>query len=109
MRANYHTKMVRGSRAAIAGVVFLVLAAGAFQPFYWRIFGVDRAPMRAFRTELPYATLPGFHRFILGVRDQTHDGERVALVVPRALSPSYEFIFMRAAYLLYGRTLLPMS
>ena len=101
--------MVRGWRPAIAGVVFLVLAAGAFQPFYWRVFGIPRAALRARGIELPYRQLPGFHSFILLVRDQTHDGERVALVVPRPLTESYEFIFMRAAYLLYGRTLVPMS
>jgi hypothetical protein len=109
MPANYHTKMVRGWRPVIAGAVFLVLAAGAFQPFYWRVFGIPRAPLRARGIELPYRQLPGFHRFFLGVRDRTHDGERVALVVPRPLTASYEFIFMRAAYLLYGRTLVPMN
>ncbi|HEX3581423.1 MAG TPA: hypothetical protein VH087_06650 [Thermoanaerobaculia bacterium] len=101
--------MVRGLRQALAGVVFLILAAGSFQPFYWRIFRIDRAPMRAYRTELPYRQLPGFHAFLLSVREQTKEGERIALLVPRPLVPSYEFIFERAAYLLYGRTLLPIS
>jgi hypothetical protein len=100
--------MVRGWRLAIAGAVFLVLAAGAFQPFYWRVFSLNRAPMRAYRTELPYRQLPGFYRFFLTVRAQTNDGDRVALVVPRPLTPSYEFIFERASYLLYGRTVVPM-
>lgn len=101
--------MVRGLRPVIAGGVFLVLAAGAFQPFYWRVLGIDRAPMTAYRIELPYRQLPGFRRFCLTVRGQTNDGDRIALVVPRPLTPSYEFIFERAAYLLYGRTLVPMS
>ena len=101
--------MVRGLRPVIAGAVFLVLAAAAFQPFFWRMFGVDRAPLRAYRIEQPYQQLPGFHRFFLTIRAQTNDGDRVALLVPRPLTPSYEFIFERAAYLLYGRTVVPMS
>ena len=101
--------MVRGLRLVLAGVVFLILAAGSFQPFYWRMFGIDRAAMRAYRTELPYRQLPGFHQFLLEVREQTKEGERIALLVPRPLVPSYEFIFERAAYLLYGRNLLPIS
>ncbi len=101
--------MGRGLRPVIAGAVFLVLAAGAFQPFYWRVLGIDRAPMLEYRIELPYRQLPGFRRFCLTVRGQTNDGDRIALMVPRPLTPSYEFIVERAAYLLYGRTLVPMN
>jgi hypothetical protein len=101
--------MPRNMRLVLASLAFACIAAGAFQPFYWRVFAMNRAAMRAALVELPYRRLPGFRRFMIGVRDRTKAGERIAIVMPtERWSQGYEYGFQRATYLLSGRTTIPV-
>jgi hypothetical protein len=101
--------MSRNTRLLLAAIAFLCIAGGAFQPFYWRMFVTDRAPMRAALTELPYRRMPGLRRFMTAVRERTRDGDRIAIILPaRRWAEGYEYGFMRSTYLLYGRTTVPV-
>lgn len=101
--------MSRTIRLTLAAVAFACIAAGAFQPFYWRMFVTDRAAARAALTELPYRRFEGLRRFMLGVRARTADGERIAILLPaRRWEEGYQYGFTRSTYLLYGRTTVPM-
>ena len=96
-------------RLVLAGAAFLCIAGGAFQPFYWRVFAMNRSSARAALTELPYRRMNGLRRFMLGVRERTRDGERVAILLPaRAWEEGYQYGFTRSTYLLYGRTTVPV-
>src|SRR5205807_1738938 len=61
-------------RSAVGIAIAVAIAAAAFEPFYLRIFTIDRAAFRARLIELPYSKLPGSRRFLEGVRARTHDG-----------------------------------
>jgi hypothetical protein len=101
--------MTHHQRLAVAAVAFLCIAGGAFQPFYWRMFAMNRPAMRAELVELPYRQLPGFRRFMTGVRDRTRDGDRVAIIFgTNRWREGYEYGFVRSTYLLYGRTVIPV-
>ena len=101
--------MSRNTRLTIAAAAFLCIAVGAFQPFYWRMFAMNRASARAALTELPYRRFEGLRRFMLGVRERTRDGERVAIVLPaERWDEGYQYGFTRSTYLLYGRTTMPL-
>ena len=102
--------MSRNVRLALAGAVFLCIAAGAFQPFYWRMFAANRTLLRAAFAEAPYRHSPGLHRFLLDVRARTRSGERIAFVMPPGTSAQmYEGTFMRPVYVLDGREVVPTA
>ncbi|MEA2166530.1 MAG: hypothetical protein QOK37_4657 [Thermoanaerobaculia bacterium] len=87
------------------------IAAGAFEPFYVRIFNLDRSRVAAMLTELPYKKLPGLRPFLVSVRAQTKDGDVIALAAPlhRAhWQGGYDYLYARALYLLSGRQVLPL-
>ncbi|HEX3581429.1 MAG TPA: hypothetical protein VH087_06680 [Thermoanaerobaculia bacterium] len=101
--------MSHNMRLVLGGAVVLCIAAGAFQPFYWRIFTANRGALRAAFGEAPYRRSPGLHRFLLDVRERTRDGERIAFVMPPGTpAAAYEAAFMRPVYVLYGRSIVPM-
>jgi hypothetical protein len=87
----------------LALAAFLLIAAGAFEPFYFRIFAIDRPRLRASLTELPYQKLPGLRRFLNDVAARTRDGEVVAIYAPFAWDQGYEYAYARALYPLAGR------
>ncbi len=89
--------------AALAGM----LAAG-FQPHYLKSLVGDQ-PSRRFFIELPYRKTPGLRTFMSGVRERTRPGDRVALWVPYdEWEGGYSYAFLRASYLLSGRSVLPL-
>ena len=101
--------MSRNMRLAIAAAGFVCIAAGAFQPFYWRSFAMNRAAARAALSELPYRRLPGLRRFMLEVGARTRDGERIAIAIPASRwEEGYQYGFTRSTYLLAGRTTVPL-
>ena len=102
--------MSRNLRLVLGGAVFLCIAAGAFQPSYWQMFGANRSALRAHFATAPYRRFPGLQRFLLDVRARTQDGERVAFVMPPNTSPAaYEAAFMRPVYVLDGRAVVPTA
>ena len=101
--------MSRNMRLVLAGAAFVCIAAGAFQPFYWRMFAMDRGSARAALTELPYRRMTGLRRFMLGVRERTRDGDKIAIILPAPhWDEGYQYGFTRSTYLLDGRTTLPL-
>ena len=96
-------------RAAVAALALFSIFAGAFQPAYWRIYKANRALIGPFLTELPYSKMPGLRRFMLGVRERTRDGDRIAIVLPaRRWEGGYAYGFIRSTYLLAGRQTVPL-
>ena len=100
------------SRRALGILLAIAIAAAAFQPFYLRIYVIDRARFAASLTELPYWKLPGMRQFILQVRARTRDGDAVAIASPLHRAPlwqgGYDYLFARARYLLGGRLVVPL-
>ena len=95
----------------LAWAIAIAIAAGAFEPFYLRIFFFDRAKFGASLAELPYRKLPGMKAFLLAVRERTHDGDAVAIAAPlhrAAPEGAYDYLYARARYLLAGRLVVPL-
>lgn len=102
----------------------MAIAAGAFEPFYLRIFTTNRARFGAMLADLPYRKMPGMKAFLLEVRARTNAGDAIALAAPfdRMVRPgggdasvvkatregAYDYIYNRASYLLAGRRLVPL-
>jgi hypothetical protein len=87
------------------------IAAGAFEPFYIRIFTLDRSRVASMLTELPYKKLPGVRSFLLGVRARTEDGDAIALAATLHRGHwqgGYDYLYARSLYLLSGRHVLPL-
>jgi hypothetical protein len=99
--------LTRGRVAAL--VVALAIAAGLFEPFYFRIFTIDRARFGAGARELPYRRLAGLRRFLLDVRAQTRRGDIIAVYGPLThRDEGFDYLYGRAVYHLAGRQPLPM-
>lgn len=102
----------------------MAIAAGAFEPFYLRIFTTDRTRFGAMLGALPYRKMPGMKQFLLEVRARTSDGDAVAIAAPfphtawsgagdghivtATREGGYDYIYNRAAYLLAGRRVVPL-
>lgn len=87
----------------------MAVAAGAFEPFYFRIFVADRARVAANELELPYRKLPGSRDFILDVRARTKPGDVIAIAAPFAKwDQGYRYLYIRSLYPLTGRVVLPL-
>lgn len=105
-------KAVKAARIAALCAVILI-AASAFEPFYLRIFTIDRRQFASTLTELPYRKLPGLRRFLSDVRAQTHRGDAVALYAaglhhaPR-WEGGYDYLRERAMYPLAGRRVISL-
>ena len=84
----------------------LVIAAGAFEPFYLRIFTMDRAQFRASMTELPYRKLPGLRTLLVETRARTNDGDTIAIFTPFSWEQGYEYAYARSLYTLAGRNVV---
>lgn len=92
-----------------AVIALLCIATGAFQPYYWRMFTMNRKAIGAWLVELPYSHMPGLRRFMTGVRARTKEGDRIAIIVPApAWESGYQYGFTRSTYLLAGRTTVPL-
>ena len=96
-------------RSWIGRIAFALILVGAFQPFYWRMYAVNRKGYGEWLTELPYSRTPGLRTFIAGVRERTGRGSRIAIATPAtSWRGGYEYAFVRATYLLAGRTTIPL-
>jgi hypothetical protein len=79
----------------------VVIAAGAFEPFYLRIFVLP--PLRDNLIELPYRKLPGLRELLVATRERTREGDTIAIVAPYRWENGYEYAYARALYTLAGR------
>lgn len=96
----------------LAWAIAIAIAAGAFEPFFLRIFFIDRARFGAMLAALPYQKLPGSRRFLLDVRARTHEGDAIAIAAPLQRASrwegGYDYLYARAPYLLAGRRVIPL-
>lgn len=98
-----------GLARAAASAILLLLAIGAFEPFYLRMFVADRDVLGRHLVELPYRKLPTLRTFLLDAREQTASGETLVFLAPfDSFEGGYRYAFGRAAYLLAGRRVLPV-
>jgi hypothetical protein len=95
-------------RETLAGAVFVLVLAGSFQPFYVRVFLLDRDALAARIDSLRFGRMPEIRPFLHSVERRTEMGESVALVTPFSWHQGYEYAFYRASYVLAGRTVLPV-
>lgn len=93
----------------LVSLAVVLIVAGAFEPFYLRIFTMNAAAARQSFTELPYRKLPGFRQFILDADARTPAGARIAIWMPlQQWEGGYGYGFYRAAFLAPAKTLVPM-
>jgi hypothetical protein len=99
-----------GALPRIGGIaLLLVLAVGAFEPFYIRIFASDRAALRMQLDELPYRKLPTLKGFLEDARAQLPPGATTVFLAPFPRSEQgYRYAYGRAAWVLAGHRLLPI-
>ncbi|MBV9494237.1 MAG: hypothetical protein JOZ54_08320 [Acidobacteria bacterium] len=96
-------------KRALGIAAVALLAAGAFEPFYLRMFFADRARMNAAFTELPYSKAPGLRRFYADVSQRTPLGSRVAIAAQwMRWEGGYEYVYARAMYPLAGRDVIAL-
>lgn len=98
-----HGRSLRLLQIVILGGLF----AGAFHPFFILSNFKDRGRIRETLRDLPYSKTPGLRRFMLGVRERTRSGDRIAIFVPmKDWSGGYGYAYARSQYLLAGREVL---
>lgn len=96
-------------RRMAAVLSFAAIVLGGVQPFYLRIFAIDRAAFRETLTELPYRKTPGLRLFLHEVSERTAIKDRVAIAAPgKRWNEGYEYVFSRSFYSLAGRTVLAL-
>jgi hypothetical protein len=92
-----------------AAAAFLLILIGGFEPFYLRIFGIDRVRMEASFAEMPFRKIPGLQAFLQGVDAHTPAHARIALWLPfRQWEGGYGYGYYRASYLLPGKQVVPL-
>jgi hypothetical protein len=93
----------------LVSLALVLIVAGAFEPFYLRVFTMNAAAARQSFTELPYRKLPGFRQFLLDADARTPAGARIAIWMPlQQWEGGYGYGFYRAAFLAPSKTLVPM-
>ncbi len=92
-----------------ATAALLLILIGAFEPFYLRIFMIDRKREEAAFSALPFRKMPGLQTFLQGVDAQTPPGARIAIWLPfHQWEGGYGYAYYRASYLLPGKQVVPL-
>jgi hypothetical protein len=95
---------VWGARAA-----FLLIVAGAFQPFYLRMLTPAHDAFARQVANLAFRKTPGLREFMEGVRAHTAPDERIAIAVPfTRWDGGYAYAYTRSTYVLAGRWTVPL-
>jgi len=94
---------------AWAFVAALLIALGAFEPFYLRVYRFDRARTRAMLIALPYRKSPSLRPFLQEISKRTDRTDAIAIFAPlRHWEDGYEYVFGHASYVLAGRPVIPL-
>ncbi|HKO54903.1 MAG TPA: hypothetical protein VJ276_03430 [Thermoanaerobaculia bacterium] len=97
-------------RRALGIAAIALLAAGAFEPFYLRLFFMDRARLADMLRELPYTKAPGLRRFYTEVAQRTPLRSRIAIAAQWGRwEGGYEYVYARALYPLAGREVVALT
>jgi hypothetical protein len=96
-------------RKWLALAAILLMAAGAFEPFYIRALFSDRQQLRTQLDALRYRKAPLLQPVLNAAKRLVPRGSAVALMTPyRRWDGGYEYCFSHAAYELPGRRVLPL-
>lgn len=92
-----------------AGVVLVAILVAGFQPFFIEALSLDSETTSRHFDELPYRKNPGLLELCENVRPILPQGASVAYWAPfPKWWEGYSYSYMRAAYLLGGRQLVPL-
>jgi hypothetical protein len=92
-----------------ATAALLLILIGGFEPFYLRVFRIDRAKEEAAFAQMPYRKMTGLQTFLKGVDAHTPPGARIAIWCPfRQWEGGYGYAYYRASYLLPGKQVVPL-
>ena len=95
-------------RLAAAATLLLILIGG-FEPFYLRVFTLDRAREESAFSALPFRKMPGLQTFLQGVDAHTPPNARIAIWLPfHQWEGGYGYAYYRASYLLPGKQVVPL-
>lgn len=90
-------------------VALVLLLGGSFQLDYLRVLLADRDAVARRIDHLRFGKMPEIRGYLEAVEAKTSRGESVALLIPApGWNQGYEYAFYRAAYVLAGRTVLPV-
>jgi hypothetical protein len=90
-------------------VAAALIAIGGFEPFYYRVFFLDRARTRVILTELPFSKTPHLRDFYLDVRARTKPGDTIAIASRYTKwDGGYDYVYARSLYILSGRHILAL-
>ena len=98
-------------RRRLAIVTFIITAVVAANPVLLRVPFSNRRGLAAALDAAPdpRGYYPEYRAFLADVRAQTRDGDAIALIVPfRSWDEGYAHPYLRAAYLLAGRQVVPI-
>jgi len=92
-----------------AFIAALLIALGAFEPFYLRVYRFDRAKTRAMLMALPYRKSPSLRPFLQEISKRTDRTDAIAIFAPLPRwADAYEYVFGHATYVLAGRRVIPL-
>ena len=96
-------------RRATAAALFIGIVAVGMQPTLLSFPFISRARFAAGYATALDQRAPGYREFLEAVREHTHNGDSIAVLVPyRKWEYGYSYAYYRASYVLAGREVLPL-
>lgn len=98
-------------RRWLALVAFVAIVALSIDPMLFRFAFFRRPQMQRALAVFPDRGIwwPDYPRFLDAVRERTHRGDSIAIVVPAMRwEEGYDYAYYRASYFLAGREVLPI-
>ena len=96
-------------RRAAAAALFAAIVVVGLEPILLSFPFIDRERAAARYGSMLDRPYPGYREFLEAVREHTHNGDVIAVLVPaRRWEFGYSFAYYRASYVLAGREVLPL-
>jgi len=96
-------------RRVLTIVAFAAIIVSSLDPILLQFPFHDRARLRPLFEYYADHTWQQYAKFLRGVREHTHNGETVAVLVPVIdWDRGYSYAYYRASYILAGREVLPL-
>jgi len=96
-------------RSVLAYLCLFAIVALRIEPQLLRLPFMDRTTFNRGLAQLADGEWWQYARFLEGVREHTHDGDTVTVVVPALKwDDGYSYAYYRASYFLAGREVLPL-
>ena len=98
------------ARRVAALALLVALSWYGLKPWHGGFIVANRAQWHELLSRFPDRHFPGYHEFILGVRQQTPEGASIAIAFPTlAWEQGYSYAYFRADYLLEQRRVIPLA